>query len=179
MKLIVGLGNVGEKYARNRHNAGFMFVDYLSWVWNNRMEMKWKLDKYMDAELCTVVEGGNEYLFAKTQSFMNRSGNAVKLLMKKYSLSPADLIVAHDDLDVHLGKSKIQIGTGPKVHNGIISIESAIKTANFMRVRIGVDNRNGDRSMPGEAYVLQNFKPEEQEILDKVFVSLASRSELK
>ena len=179
MKLIIGLGNIGEKYAKNRHNAGFMFVDYLSWEWNSRMETKWHLDKYMDAEIFLLKKDAKEYVFAKPQSYMNKSGEAVRQLMKKYAVSPSDLIVAHDDLDVPLGKSKIQTGTGPKVHNGILSIESSIKTSDFMRVRIGVDNRNGDRSMPGEAYVLQNFKPEEQDILDKVFVSLASRNELK
>ena len=173
MKLIVGLGNPGQKYKNNRHNVGFMVVEKLA-----------KLN------LPSVV------LF-KPQKFMNRSGQEVKKLVEKWKgrILPIlpDLYVVHDDLDIELGKFKISFGKGPKVHNGLKSIYEQLGTKDFWHVRVGIDNRaphsrgkagkdnqslNGIRhseigirrriNMSGEEYVLQNFRPEEREIIKKV-----------
>ena len=145
MKLIVGLGNPGEKYKNNRHNVGFMVVDRL-----------------MELNLAGVV-------LAKPQTFMNKSGIAVKKLTKRYPLPPNALYVIHDDLDIELGKYKISLGKGPKVHNGLRSIYEQLGTKDFWHVRIGIDNRlkTGFKGT-GEEYVLENFRPEEKKIINKI-----------
>lgn len=141
MKLIVGLGNPGQKYKNNRHNVGFMVVDRL-------MEEKLPGIKLL-----------------KPDSFMNRSGVAVK----REEPNLRFLYVVHDDLDIELGKFKISFGKGPKVHNGLKSIYEQMGTKDFWHVRVGIDNRmkTGFRGT-GEEYVLQNFRPEEREIIKNV-----------
>lgn len=105
----------------------------------------------------------------KTDCFMNESGKFVKKIARTQNLEPSNLFVAHDDLDLPLGQWKIQFGVGPKVHYGVNSVEEALRTKNFWRVRIGVDNRDPQNRTPGEEYVLQDFFPEERETLNKVF----------
>ena len=154
MKLIVGLGNPGSKYINNRHNVGFMFVDYLSSIINHP---------------------SSNIKLIKPQTFMNNSGIVVKKLITNYQLQITDLFIVHDDLDIPLGKFKIQMGTGPKLHNGLASIEQHLKTKDFLRIRIGVDNRTPVNHINGEAYVLQNFLPNEREILAKLFPEIYKR----
>ncbi len=154
MKLIVGLGNPGQKYKNNRHNVGFMVIDEL-----------------VRLSLADVV------LF-KPSKFMNRSGVEVKKVLKRFQVSNREcLFVVHDDLDIELGKFKISFGKGPKVHNGLNSIYELLGSKDFWHVRIGIDNRlkTGFRGT-GEDYVLQNFKPEEKEkvqtVIDKVALKI-------
>lgn len=97
---------------------------------------------------------------------MNESGGFVKKLTDTYHLSPNDIYIIHDDLDIKLGEYKIQFGKGPKDHNGILDIEDELGTKDFWRVRVGVDNRPLDGKPMGEEYVLQNFSDEERKILD-------------
>lgn len=146
MKLIIGLGNPGPKYANNRHNVGYLAVDYLA-----------------DTPVAKSV------VLKKTGEFMNNSGLAVARYINYYKLSTSDLYIVHDDLDIKLGEYKIQFGVGPKLHNGIESIETKLKTQEFWRVRVGVDNRGSDNRIPGEKYVLQDFTKEEIKILHEVF----------
>lgn len=166
MKLIVGLGNPGEKYKQNRHNVGWLLLDYL----DKKMEGRgWKAEKMFEAEICEIEINGEKIILAKPQTFMNDSGKAVQKISKNNNLTSNDLVVVHDDLDIKLGEYKIQIGKGPKLHNGIESIENHMHTKEFTRVRIGVDNRSRENRIPGEAYVLQNFTSEELTVLNDVF----------
>lgn len=148
-KLIIGLGNPGAKYKNNRHNVGHMVADKL---------------------------GGK-----KTSVFMNSSGEEVKRLLTHYSLPaqaglvPSALYVIHDDLDIRLGEFKIQFGKGPKVHYGIQSVDEALGTTAYWRIRVGIDNRAPDNSTPGEAYVLQDFTQEEQVVLDGVIKQICKK----
>ena len=103
---------------------------------------------------------------------MNDSGVAVKNLSTHYNLQHTNLYVVHDDLDLTLGSYKIQFGKGPKVHNGLLSIEEELGTSDFWRVRIGVDNRDPNNRIPGDEYVLQNFTKEEIEIRDKIIAEI-------
>ena len=144
MKLLVGLGNLGPKYQNTRHNVGFLFLDFL--VKND----------LLDKQIKTL----------KPDTYMNQSGLAVAKKLSFYKLRPVNLIVVHDDLDLRLGEYKVQFGKGPKLHNGVDSVEKAIGTKDFWRVRIGVDNRIPDNRVSGESYVLQNFTPEELTILE-------------
>lgn len=146
MKLIIGLGNPGTKYLKNRHNAGHMFVE---WAISNK---QWAI---------------------KSNVFMNDSGKFVKANLSNLT-NLANLFIAHDDLDIPLGKYKIQFGVGPKVHNGILSIENSLNTKDFWRIRIGIDNRKNP--VEGEKYVLEDFTNEELEILEGVFNAIIKDS---
>jgi PTH1 family peptidyl-tRNA hydrolase len=153
MIAIIGLGNPGEKYRNNRHNVGHLFVDYI------------KQEKPID----------NQIKIFKTDCFMNQSGIFIKKLVRNLKLEISNLIVAHDDLDIPLGKFKIQKGTGPQLHNGIESVENSLKAKDFWRIRIGVDARTKENWIDGETYVLQNFKQEELQIIQSVFPEIIKR----
>ena len=131
MLLIVGLGNPGSKYQNNRHNVGYLFVDYI---------LESKKSKIKNQNLNSKVK------IIKTDCYMNESGKFVKKLTNHYSLVTSHLLIIHDDLDIPLGKFHIQFGVGPLLHNGLESIEQHLKTKDFYRVRIGVDNRLPDRT---------------------------------
>jgi PTH1 family peptidyl-tRNA hydrolase len=170
MLIIVGLGNPGVKYQNNRHNVGQLFIDYIL----ENQKSKVKNQNY-----------NSKIKIMKTDSFMNTSGIFVKKIIKNCKLKIENLIVIHDDLDIPLGKFHIQFASGPLLHNGLESIEQHLKTKDFWRVRIGVDNREQtnetrperSRRIPGETYALQNFLPEEKKMLEteifpKIFTQL-------
>ena len=145
MRLIIGLGNPGEKYKNTRHNAGFLVAD-----------------KLQEIKLPTGV------VVTKSGVFMNESGTKVLAQYTKYNIRNTGLYIVHDDLDIPLGSYKIQYGIGPKVHNGINSIEAELGTKDFWRIRVGVDNRKSEDRTQGEEYVLQDFTEEERKIIDGV-----------
>ena len=151
MKLIIGLGNPGEKYKENRHNVGFMVVD--------------KLKNLRTKELKNIIP-------AKTNTFMNDSGSAVKKLINHYSLAIDHLYIVHDDLDLPLGTWKMQFAKGPEDNGGINSIEQVLGTKDFWRIRVGVDNRKHEphftKVTRGEEYVLEDFTKEELKKLEIV-----------
>lgn len=164
MKLIVGLGNPGEKYKNNRHNVGFQVVDRLrSTVYG---QTAWEEEKKLFAVVCRPSTV--DVILAKPQTFMNDSGKAVKALVKWFKVKPDDLYVVHDDLDIPLGKYKIQKGKGPKDHNGIIAVNRELGTKDYWRVRVGVDNRNPENRVSGEQYTLEDFTEEEREVILEV-----------
>jgi len=118
---------------------------------------------------------------------MNESGVAIRNAMSFYKLGVEDLILIHDDLDIRLGEYKIEMGRGPKQHNGVTSVEEELGTRDFLRVRVGIDNRNlrtqestnpGVRIM-GEKYVLENFTEDERVILDGVIVKIVDELKTK
>ena len=151
MKVLVGLGNPGLKYKNNRHNVGHMFVDYCI-----------KKLRITDYGLKCV----------KTDTFMNSSGVFVKKLMRNSQFVIDQLFIAHDDLDIPLGKCKVQFGTGPKLHNGIGSIEHELGTNEFWRIRIGVDARSPEKWIDGETYCLEDFTEDEHKQLQSIFENI-------
>lgn len=157
MKLLVGLGNPGEKYKNNRHNAGY------------------RLAKFLVSNFQPPIR--DQFLVFETGCFMNDSGNFVKKILEAKSLPLSVLYIAHDDLDIPLGKYKIQFGKGPKAHKGVESVEKVLGTNQFWRIRIGTDARNSQHRIGGEDYVLQDFSKEEQEVLEKVFREIMRRLE--
>ncbi|MCB9813434.1 MAG: aminoacyl-tRNA hydrolase [Pseudomonadales bacterium] len=161
MKIVVGLGNPGVVYENTRHNVGFAIIKNLSEVLRCP---NFSLKKKMKSEVCKV----DQNIFVMPQTFMNGSGFAIKSIIDYYhedknDTNLQDLYIIHDDLDIVLGEYKIQFGIGPAAHNGLLSIYQHLKTKNFWHVRVGVDNRGGDRSIPAESYVLQKFSPLEIE----------------
>lgn len=168
MKIIVGLGNPGEKYKNTRHNVGFMVVDKVEEDYRLHFTDYGRMEWKEDVNLSSVVWKTVDVILAKPQTFMNTSGEAVKKLVDWFKVKSGDLYVIHDDLDIKLGEYKIQKGKGPKIHNGILSIEEKLGTTDFWRVRIGVDNRNPENRTPGEQYTLQEFGDEEKRVVQEV-----------
>ena len=171
MKIIVGLGNPGEKYNNTRHNAGFIALDFLA----KKENLVWKFDKKFNIDFIKH----NDIFFIKPLTFMNNSGQAVALFMNYYKLLPKKiglikkknsdlsqiLTVIHDDLDIESGKYKISANSRSAGHRGVQSIIDHLKTKNFRRVRIGIKN-NKPKQMPIEKYVLQKFSEEEMGVID-------------
>lgn len=161
MKVIIGLGNIGEKYEKTRHNVGFMLVDYLV----ERLGINFN----NSPKHFSLVAKNQEYILVKPQTFMNESGKAVRAICDYFNVNvEEDLIVVHDDLDIELGQFKRQQGTGPKVHNGLDSIYQHLGTKDFLHFRIGIDDRGGDRTIPGSNYVLSQFSQDESEKIKAV-----------
>lgn len=160
MKVIIGLGNPEDQHQKTRHNVGFRVVDVLAG----------QLDVSLtnSPKLFSLIGKNDDWLLAKPQTYMNNSGQAVQAILHFYKLSPQDLIVIHDDLDIPFGFFKIQKGTGPKAHNGLLSIYEALGSKDFIHVRIGVESREQERSMPGKNYVLSPFTDEEEDRLQTV-----------
>ncbi|MDH7476071.1 MAG: aminoacyl-tRNA hydrolase [Microgenomates group bacterium] len=161
MKISLGLGNPGEKYKNNRHNVGHMFIDYLVKKLTGWRVSELKEKNSSIAKIFTL----NNLILCQTLTYMNESGKAVKKIFNTFHVPRSTLYIIHDDLDIPLGKFKIQFANGPKLHNGIKSIEQTLKTKDFWRIRIGVDNRQKENWIDGETYVLQNFLDEEKQIL--------------
>lgn len=154
MKLVLGLGNPGTKYARTRHNVGFLVVDRMA----SQSDVPIRRKKYRSV-LGEWHAGGEIVLLAKPQTFMNRSGDAVREMFRYLKVSVRDLVVIHDDLDLPFGRIRIRPRGGAGGHRGVSSILEALGDENFFRVRIGIG-----RPPPGvdpTDYVLQNFSAEE------------------
>lgn len=168
MFIVIGLGNPGFEYERTRHNAGFIFLDTLR---NQLSAPAFSLQKNLASELSKF----DPYLLIKPTTFMNDSGRAARAVVDYYKDVqqgfPTNTIVAYDDLDLEFGTFQLRQDTGPKVHNGVSSVTQYLKTNAFWHLRIGVDSRAGDRSMPGSNYVLQKFSLEEHQKLNHLFIS--------
>ncbi|MFP5221345.1 MAG: aminoacyl-tRNA hydrolase [Acidobacteriota bacterium] len=161
--LIAGLGNPGPKYARNRHNYGFLSVDALLDAGTSR-----PLSMGKDGELHSLRLPGieAELLALKPQTFMNLSGKAVAQVLRFYKLDVSDLIVLHDELDIPLGRMRLKMGGGLAGHNGLKSIAAETGSQDFARLRLGIGRPEG--KMDVASYVLQDFRGEEREIVAKV-----------
>jgi PTH1 family peptidyl-tRNA hydrolase len=158
MKLIVGLGNPGEEYKNTRHNAGFLVAEALT------------------AQISkSKSQVPNKFKIFKSDKFMNESGSFVKNLFDKYELNPSDLYIVHDDLDIKLGEFKIQLGHGPKDHNGLNDVYQKLGSDEFWHIRVGIDNRPLDNKPMGIEYVLQNFTDEEKKIIDGVVQKICKK----
>jgi PTH1 family peptidyl-tRNA hydrolase len=167
MKLVVGLGNPGYLYARNRHNIGFTCITQLA----KRQRIDFDR-KQGHARTGIGNIAGNKTVLARPQTYMNASGESVDALMKRLNVSPADLIVIHDDLDLPVGKIRLRLGGSSGGHKGIDSIISHIGTRDFYRIRVGIGRpESDDKSEAAKeesviGYVLSDFTPEERKIMD-------------
>ena len=168
MRLIIGLGNIGSRYAHNRHNVGFMVVDQLA----HDLGATWKEETKLKALVAKAEFDGEKLILAKPTTMMNGSGAAVQRLLQLYKLAPTEVWVAFDDLDVKFGQARLRDGGSNAGHNGVGSIISHIGTG-FKRLRIGISMN--DRSVePSEAYVLRNFDADEAGHLPELVVSAAN-----
>ena len=166
MRYVVGLGNPGEQYRWSRHNVGFMVIDALA----TRLQASWNMQNKFSAE----VARHQDTFLVKPQTYMNDSGQALAALLHFYKEKAAangewpNIFIIHDDLDIELGQYKLQFGKGPKIHNGVNSINDHVHTEMYWHVRIGVDSRQGDRSVDAKEYVLAPFAPHERPVIEHV-----------
>jgi len=177
MRLIIGLGNPGEKYKNTRHNVGFMAIDFLI----SQKGLSWQTNKKFNAEMCKT----ENTIYLKPLTYMNNSGQSVRAAMSYYKLLPKKLIifneknsdlsdvltVIHDDLDIELGKIKESVDSRSAGHNGVQSVINHLKTKNFKRIRIGIKNEK-PANIPGAKFVLQKFNQEESEKIRTIIQKL-------
>ena len=162
--LIVGLGNPGVEYQRTPHNLGFLVIDQLA-VRNGSVRVNRPEAKAFTG-LGTV--GKQAVVLAKPQTFMNLSGPSVKGLLEKYTLTPANLIVVYDEMDLPWTAVRIKKSGSAAGHNGMKSVIGALGTDNFIRVRVGIDPDSGTRSHRGPSLVLGKFRPSQAADVDEL-----------
>ncbi|MEI6590850.1 MAG: aminoacyl-tRNA hydrolase [Actinomycetes bacterium] len=163
--LVVGLGNPGSDYALNRHNVGQMALDVLAERIGAPFKSHKANAKVAEGRLRAQEPAGEDIklILARSHGFMNTSGGPVANLLKFYGLTPADLIVLHDELDIPAAEVRLKFGGGHGGHNGLRDIIAAIGTQDFARVRIGIGRPPGQ--MDAADYVLRNFGTAEKKDL--------------
>jgi PTH1 family peptidyl-tRNA hydrolase len=159
MKIVVGLGNPGRKYAGTRHNVGFDVIDLLA-----ASPRAGKFQVRFQAEIAELVEDDLKLLLVKPETFMNLSGRCVRQILDFYQIEAGELLVVCDDINLPLGKLRARAKGSHGGHNGLRDIQNHLGTADYARIKIGV----GD---PGENtdaadYVLARFRPSERDVID-------------
>lgn len=165
MKILVGLGNPGSKYERHRHNVGFMAIDaiaarYGAGPWRRRFQ----------GQAAEIDIERMKYLLLKPETYMNESGRAISEAMRFYKMSPADVIVFHDEIDLEPGKLRVKFGGGHAGHNGLRSVSAHLGN-DYQRVRIGVGHP-GHRDAVSH-YVLHDFAKADSAWLDPLIEGIA------
>jgi PTH1 family peptidyl-tRNA hydrolase len=162
LKLIVGLGNPGQKYQYNRHNVGFMVVDRFAEKYGIELEIKKKKAVFGRGRL-----NHEEVVLLKPQTFMNLSGEAVLYLASFLKVKTTDIVVVADDTELPFGRVRIRRSGGSGGHNGIRSLIYSLKSENFPRVRFGIGRPDVHSEKELCDYVLEDFTPEEMKLFEK------------
>jgi PTH1 family peptidyl-tRNA hydrolase len=174
MKLIVGLGNPGRFYANNRHNIGFACLNYFA----RQQGIRWDKKQCL-ARTGTGKIGSNQVVLAKPQTYMNLSGQAVSLLVRKLNIKLDDLAIVHDDLDLPLGRVRTRLGGISAGHKGVESIITELGSQDFIRIRVGISRPEPNEDAPeiSEAavvrYVLGDFAPDEKQTVKLVIAKVS------
>jgi PTH1 family peptidyl-tRNA hydrolase len=164
LRLVVGLGNPGEAYAKTRHNAGFMVVDKISDAFSIALEKQ-----KFDARFGIGFINGVKIVLAKPMAYMNRSGPQVQKIAGYFRILCEDMLVVHDDIDLAFGRLKIKEKGGDGGHRGVRSIMDAFGGGDFTRLRIGVGRPDAEKS--ASDYVLGKFSLEERKVLSQIITS--------
>ncbi|MEI8360833.1 MAG: aminoacyl-tRNA hydrolase [bacterium] len=160
MKLIIGLGNPGEKYELSRHNVGFLALDGLA------KDLGLTFSEHKKTK--SLLAKNSEFILLKPQTYMNLSGEAVVSALNFFKLTKEDLVVIHDDKDIELGKFKLAPSSRAAGNNGVKSIIDSLGSQDFFRIRVGI--KSADLEMlPLENFVLGRFKKSEVEIIKNQF----------
>lgn len=171
MWLIVGLGNPGKEYERNRHNIGFMAVDAIANAHDFKpFKSKYKGD-YVEGEIA-----GEKVALLKPMTYMNESGRSVGEVARFYKIPTSNIIVFHDELDLQPGKIRTKIGGGAAGHNGLRSMDDWLDNADYIRVRMGIGHPGDKDRVHG--YVLGNFTKSEEDWLEKLLEAIAKHAPL-
>ncbi len=164
MKIIVGLGNPGEKYAKTRHNTGWLFIDYLSKIYNVDVTKN-----NCDALVGETKVNGEKIVFVKPLTFMNLSGNSVAKIKKWYKVENKDIMIAFDDIDIPFGTFRYREKGSGGSHNGMKNIVQMLSSEEIPRIRIGLGGLKHEKQDMAD-FVLQRFKNDELEKLESVFL---------
>lgn len=160
IKLIVGLGNIGNEYALTRHNAGFWFIDALADQWKTHL----REEKKFFGTMARTTYQENDIFLLKPNTYMNLSGKAVAALAQFYKIHANEILVVHDELDIACGKIRFKLGGGNGGHNGLKDIQAKLGTADFYRLRLGIGHP-GDKNLV-ISYVLNQPSSSEREQID-------------
>ncbi len=171
-KLLVGLGNPGQKYDRTRHNIGFEVIDHLAKDWSIKLTEN---KRFQGSVGETRVTSGDRLILLKPSTYMNRSGQSVRAVVDWYKLSPHDVLVIYDDMDLPIGRLRLRLSGSAGGHNGMKSIISHLATQMFPRLRLGISRvhsseKQVNRTVVG--HVLGKFAPDERKVMDTA-ISLA------
>ena len=147
--LVAGLGNPGERYAATRHNVGRMVAEEIAAEAGERFRKV----RFLPVELAELRIDDERILVARSTRFMNESGTSYASLAKKHDVEPAQLIAVHDELDIPAGTIRVKLGGGTSGHNGVRSLDRALRSPDFLRVRVGIGRPPG-RQEPAD-FVLQ------------------------
>lgn len=138
MKLIIGLGNPGEKYQNTRHNLGFMVLDQLAKELGKVGKTNWESSLKLKSDILQINFSSEKVLLVKPKTYMNNSGMAVSLISSFYKIKPEDVVIVHDDIDLPLGTIRIRFGGASAGHHGAQSIINSLGVDKFWRVRLGI-----------------------------------------
>lgn len=161
MKLIVGLGNIGNEYNNTRHNVGFSALDMILKKYNIT-SLKYKFEGYYE----TININKEQVIFLKPAKYMNLSGEVIRKYVNFFKIDINDILIICDDLDQSIGKFKLKFKGSSGGHNGLKDIEKNLKTQEYKRIKIGISN---NKLIDTKDYVLGKFTPEEKGILDEIY----------
>lgn len=164
MRILFGIGNPGKKYSLNRHNAGFMLLDYFA----ETHSLKFQPSKF-EYHFAEGEIAGSSYILVKPVTFVNQSGIAAQQVISKYNADINDFLVVYDDFNLEFSKLKVKMSGSDGGHNGISSIIYQLNTDQFPRLRIGIGSNFKSGEMAN--YVLTDFKRKERKILEETFKS--------
>lgn len=172
MKIVVGLRNPGSEYVGTRHNIGVEVIAELARRHHSRFKAKTMRTR---SEIAEIRIGSDRVVLAAPMSYMNESGGPVSATLRFFKGEVGDLLVVHDDIDLDFGRLRIQVGGGSGGHNGIRSIERALGTRDFARLKIGLGRPPG-RQDPAD-YVLERFRSSERPHVDVLVADAADVAE--
>ena len=161
IRLVVGLGNPGERYKYTRHNVGFMVIDKILAGFKSA-----KMEEECLSHVYRIRVMGRSVMLAKPQTYMNNSGLAVVNFLEEYDIKPSEMLVIYDDLDLPLGVTRLRLKGSSGGHRGMESIIKELKTEEFPRLRIGIGRPKEKKDIT--EYVLSPFSPEEEVLLRAV-----------
>lgn len=167
MKLIVGLGNIGENYSKTVHNAGFMVVDKLA----EEFCFSFK-NRGCDSDYAEFKNETDKFIIAKPRTFMNESGKAVKSLMKKFGIKIQDVVIVNDDIDQEPGYVRIRKTGSAGTHNGLKSVIAETGSVDFARVRVGVGKQKPHQDLASYVLSKMHMSDEQKNGLQKAFLAL-------
>ncbi|MBC60910.1 MAG: aminoacyl-tRNA hydrolase [Zetaproteobacteria bacterium] len=166
MKLIVGLGNPGSKYAFNRHNVGFILIDLLV----QELGASLKEDKKFKAELAKSKKLSEDIVLVKPMTYMNLSGSAVNKVASYFKIKPSNIIVFYDDIDMEKGKVRFRANGGHGGHNGVRSLIQELGSDEFSRVKVGVGRPSSESKQSVSSWVLDDFVEQDlSELKETIF----------
>jgi PTH1 family peptidyl-tRNA hydrolase len=167
MKLIVGLGNIGDEYAKTNHNAGFMIVDKLA----EKCGFSFK-NRGCESDYAEYNSGKDKFIIAKPRTYMNESGRAVKSFMKKFDIALEDIIIISDDIDTEPGKIRVRKSGSAGTHNGLKSVIAETGSTEFKRLRVGIGKQQQHQDLANFVLGKMRMTDEQKKGLDKALDAL-------